>query len=76
MAKIVKFIKGDGNVNNRISEVECVYNTGIVNGDKYISLSTYGSKTRENKGSASQVLHIDKKCAVEIVELLKKEFGI
>ena len=76
MAKIVKFIKGNGSVSKRISEVECVYNSGIVDGEKYLSLSTYGSNTRENKGSASQVLHIDKKCAMEIIELLKAEFNI
>lgn len=76
MAKIKEFIKGTGNVSNRISEVECVYNTGIVNGEKYVSFSTFGSSTRKNGGSASQVLHIDKESAKEIIKILSEEFGI
>lgn len=73
MAKIVKFIKGDGKISKRISEVQCYYNTGEVDGKKYVSLSTCGSDTRENRGKASQVLHIDKETAKEIVEILKLE---
>ena len=76
MAKIKEFIKGTGNVSNWISEVECVYNTGIVNGEKYVSFSTFGSSTRKNGGSASQVLHIDKESAKEIIKILSEEFGI
>ena len=76
MAKIKEFIKGTGNVSARISEVECVYNTGIVNGEKFVSFSTSGSVTRQNGGSASQVLHIDKESAKEIIKILSKEFGI
>lgn len=76
MAKIIDFTKGNGNVSTRISEVECVYNTGVVNGEKYVTLSTFGSATRQNGGSASQVLHIDKACAEKIVDILSKEFGL
>lgn len=76
MAKIKEFIKGTGNVSTRISEAECIYNTGIINGEKYVSFSTFGSSTRQNGGSASQVLHIDKESAKEIIKILSKEFGI
>lgn len=76
MAKIKRFIKGNGVVSSRISEVECVYNVGMVNGEKYVSLSTYGSATRQNGSSASQVIHIDIESAIDIVELLSKEFGL
>ena len=75
MAKIVGFVKGDGKISKRISEVHCVYNTGDVGGEKYVSLSTYGSDTREYKGKASQVLHIDKESARKIIDILNKEFG-
>lgn len=76
MAKIREFIKGTGNISTRISEVECVYNVGDVNGEKYVSFSTYGSANRQNGGSASQVLHVDKKSAIKIMEILRKEFSL
>ena len=76
MAKIKEFTKGTGNISNRISEVECVYNVGLMNGEKYVSLSTFGSATRQNGGSASQVLHIDRKSAVKIIDILSKEFNL
>lgn len=76
MAKIKEFTKGTGNISNRISEVECVYNVGLVNGEKYVSLSTFGSATRQNGGSASQVLHIDRESAVKIIDILSKEFNL
>lgn len=76
MARIKEFIKGTGNISTRISEVECVYNAGLVNGKKYVSLSTYGSENRRNGGSASQVLHIDRESAIEIMAILNKEFSL
>ncbi len=76
MAKIVRFVKGDGKISKRISEVQCVYNTGEVDGEKYVSLSTYGSDTREDRGKASQVIYIYKESATEIVKILKTEFGL
>lgn len=76
MAKIKEFIKGTGNISSRISEVECVYNIGTVNGEKYVSFSTYGSSTRQKGNSASQVLHIDKESAKEIVNILSKQFDL
>ena len=74
MAKIREFTKGTGNISARISEVECVYNVGVANGEKYVS--TFGSANRQNGGSASQVLHIDKEAAVKIVDILTKEFSL
>ena len=76
MAKIIEFSKGDGKISKRISDVRCVYNVGEVNGEKYVSLSTFGSETREDKEKASQVLHIDKKTAKEIVDILSSEFDL
>lgn len=76
MAKIIRFIKGDGKISKRITEVQCVYNTGEVNGEKYVSLSTCGSDTREDRGKASQVLHIDKETARIIIDILNTEFEL
>ena len=76
MARITEFIKGTGKISARISEVECVYNVGESNGKKYVSFSTFGSADRQNGGSASQVLHIDKETAEKLVDILRKEFSI
>ncbi|MBR2408749.1 MAG: hypothetical protein IKB07_07300 [Lachnospiraceae bacterium] len=76
MAKIKSFVKGTGSVSTRMSEVECVYNVGDVNGEKYIALSTYGSSGRQNGGVASQVIHMNREKARELVEILNREFGL
>lgn len=76
MAKIKTISRGTGNVSSRMTEVECEYNTGFVNGEKYVCFSTFGSASRQNGGSASQVLHIDKKSAEELVKILKQEFDL
>lgn len=76
MAKIKEFIKGNGSISSRISEVDCVYNIGVVKDEKYITLSTYGSVNRKNGGTASQVIHIDKNSAKKLVEILCNEFNI
>lgn len=34
MTKITRFIRENGNVSKRISEVECVYNTGVIDDKK------------------------------------------
>lgn len=47
MAKIKNFIKGTGKVSSRISGVDCVYNVGYVNDEKYVTLSTLGSVERK-----------------------------
>ncbi len=76
MAKIKDIIKGTGNISKRISDVDCVYNVGDINGEKIVAFSTFGSNARKNEGIASQVIHIDKKCASQMIEIFKKEFGL
>lgn len=76
MARIISLDKGNGKVSSKISDVECIYTVGEVEGEKYVTLSTLGSSARQNGGRASQVLHIDKKSAVEIIKILKFEFQI
>lgn len=76
MAKIVSFTKSDGNIGSTISEVECTYKVGNIDGEKYIALSTFGSSNRQKKSSASQIIHLDEKSALELVKLLKIEFSL
>lgn len=76
MAKIKALIKGNGNVSTRFSEVECVYNVGYVEEKKYVVLSTYGSSNRKKEGAASQVIHIEKESAKQLIEIFKQEFDL
>ncbi len=76
MAKIISFEKGIGKVKNNITDVECIYNVDILKGEKFVAFSTFGSRGRKDSGKASQVLHINKESAKEIVEILKQEFGL
>lgn len=40
--------------------------------NKYLILSTFGSDTRKEKGKASQIIHLDKETATELVSILQK----
>lgn len=57
-----------------ISEVEA---TWAVETDRtehrYLVIRTYGSENRQDKGTPSQVLHLDKKAAGELLAILKAE---
>lgn len=76
MAKIINFEKGNGRIKGNITEVVCVYTTDLINGEKYIALSTLGSSNRKDEGKASQVLHINKECAKKLVDILISEFNL
>ncbi|AUD63776.1 hypothetical protein BK010_09295 [Tenericutes bacterium MO-XQ] len=45
-------------------------------GERLVRLQTFGSNSRQDKGKQSQVLHIDKKIAQELVKALKDAFEI
>lgn len=77
MATIKRFIKDNqGIIKNKISETDCTYKIGFLNGEKYVIFSTSGSEDRKVKGKSSQVLHFNLQSAKEIIEILKEEFGI
>lgn len=77
MAIVKKFIKDNqGIIRNKISETDCTYKIGFLNEEKYIVFSTSGSEDRKVKGKSSQVLHLNLQSAKELMEILKKEFGI
>ncbi len=64
---------------NRVSkhkDAETIYFSTEINGEKIFQLSTLGSSTREVKGAVSQTLQFDKNSAIELIEILKKEFEL
>lgn len=45
-------------------------------GERLVRLQTFGSSLRQDKGKQSQVLHIDKEIAQELIKALKDAFDI
>jgi hypothetical protein len=45
-------------------------------GPRLIQLDTHGSKDRENPGKLSQTLQLKRDGARQLVEILRREFGI
>lgn len=45
-------------------------------GGKYFQIDTYGSSNRKIYGKISQSFQLDKKAAIELVNILKREFDI
>lgn len=45
-------------------------------GCKYFQIDTYGSNDRQLHGKISQSIQFDKDTAVELIRILKHEFGV
>ena len=55
---------------------EAKYNEYYDAGEKYVRLQTFGSDGRQEKGKQSQVIHLNKTTAKQLVEFLKQSFSI
>jgi len=61
--------------NSRVhEEVEATYNILYKDGEKYLEVTTYGSKEREMKGKASQIIQFNKEGIKQLKEIIEKEF--
>lgn len=77
MAKIVKFSRDNSCLRSRSKAVEvfCTYETGKLNdGSHCLILKTYNPKSIT--GGVSQVIHLTKETASELIDILKNEFKI
>ena len=63
-------------MNKSLTECEAEYNDFYIDGKKYVRIQTFGSDERQVKGKQSQVIHIDRNTAKQLVELAKKFFLI
>lgn len=72
MAKVVKIIKNQKlkTTNKKISEVEMAISFSDDN--KYIIMETFGSINRQDKGKASQIIHLDKDMVNKLIEIFKE----
>jgi len=78
MARISQLsIKHDSYVmRNEVSQCKAELNAYEHFGEKMVRLQTFGSKSRKDEGKQSQVLHIDKNIAEQLVTELKKIFDL
>ncbi|MDY5677719.1 MAG: hypothetical protein SPK59_02950 [Eubacteriales bacterium] len=78
MAIITKIEKNNKNYTMRggLSFCEAEYNDYTYLGEKYVRIQTFGSSDRQEKGKQSQVIHLNKTTAKQLVEYLKQSFGL
>ncbi len=55
---------------------EAEYNDYYFENKKYVRIQTFGSNERQEKGKQSQVIHLDKEAAINLVEYLKESFDL
>ena len=67
--KIKEFIRGTGSVSLGISEVDCVYNVGYMNGEKCYFIN-HEFSNRKKWRVDSQVIHIDIECVKKVKNTL------
>lgn len=71
MARISKIYETSNTKNSKnITTAEMEITT--TDNNNYLVLSTFGSNTRKEKGKASQIIHLDKETATELVSILQK----
>lgn len=75
MARIRSFEVGVQDVRPHSSEVDCFHQT-LQDGDGCVllHLSTFGSDQRQSKPKSSQVLQIDERGAVQLMNILRNAF--
>lgn len=58
------------------TQVTCKYIIVETDGRKLLQLNTYGSADREMPDKISQTLQFDERTALNLFNILKKEFGL
>lgn len=77
MAVITKIEKSSNyTMRGGLTFCEAEYNDYTYDGEKYVRIQTFGSDTRQDRGKASQVIHLDKNTAKQLLELLKDSFNL
>lgn len=77
MAKIVRFTRDRSNTSRRTNsvDVECLYETSYLNdGSHCIVLKTFNPNSLT--GGISQVIHLTKDKAIELIKILENEFKL
>jgi hypothetical protein len=64
------------NINSVHPDVECTYSVFANSGKKYFQIDTYGTEQRQVKHQPSQKIQFGKDFAVQLIDILKKEFNL
>lgn len=75
---IIKKIEKTNNYNMKNSLTFCnaEYNEYYYNNEKFVRIQTFGSDERKEKGRQSQVIHLNRDTAIQLVKLLSNSFNI
>ena len=73
IAKIKRLDKDRYTVHEKVYTTYSVYDVGK---NHYVQIDTYGRSDREQPGTVSQSIQLDKEAAKYLVELLKKEYDL
>ncbi len=75
---IIKKIEKTNNYNMKNSLTFCnaEYNEYYYNNEKFVRIQTFGSDERKEKGKQSQVIHLNRDTAIQLVKLLSNSFNI
>lgn len=65
--------KERSNVHESVDATYCTFTKGE---NKYFQIDTYGSENRQIKDKISQSIQLDREMAIELVELLQREFNL
>ena len=77
MAIITKIKKSnDYTMRGGLTFCEAEYNEYSYLGEKYVRIQTFGSNQRQEKGKQSQVIHLDRNTAKQLVEYLEQSFNL
>jgi hypothetical protein len=77
MARVRRFMKIEvGSAKKHPTEVDCGYAVFSSDGDRYLQISSYGSKDRDQPGTVSQTLQLNRSMAFELKALIDEAFSI
>lgn len=75
MARVVAFLEDSSlDASRSRSTVECRWSGGQMAGERVILLRTYGSESRQNRGTPSQALELDAAQARSLIEAIRSVF--
>lgn len=78
MAIIKKITKSNDNyvMKGHLTFCEAQYNDYTYKNEHFVRIQTFGSNARQEKGKQSQVIHVNKETASQLVQLLKNSFDL
>jgi hypothetical protein len=76
VARVNKFVEVRSRSLPHPTEVDVRHQVVDTGGEKYLQITTFGSKFRETRPKPSQTLQFDKKAAARMIELLRRTFDL